>query len=163
MNSNEINAVIDNICNKLGTTANMLIPELSKYMIVKYLFVIIMAIMFYICAGVCIAKVRKMRREEGALLKRDDDYMTNFMSKLDNNVDRLLIGTRIEADILAQINKSSKYIYYDEDDYAGYTILTIIGVLAGSSLLFFGITRIFGWSQSPHAMAVMYLMSLGGV
>lgn len=30
MNSEEINAVIDNLCEKLGTTASKLLPEIAK-------------------------------------------------------------------------------------------------------------------------------------
>lgn len=36
MNSNDINSIINNLCDKLGTTASKLIPEMAGYQIARY-------------------------------------------------------------------------------------------------------------------------------
>ena len=36
MNSNDVNSIIDNLCDKLGTTASKLIPEMAGYQIAKH-------------------------------------------------------------------------------------------------------------------------------
>lgn len=41
MNTNDVNIIIDNICNKLGTTVEMVVPEYAKYMITSKLVTLI--------------------------------------------------------------------------------------------------------------------------
>lgn len=36
MNSNDVNSIINNLCDKLGTTASKLIPEMAGYQIAKH-------------------------------------------------------------------------------------------------------------------------------
>ena len=48
--SKEINAVIDNLCNKLGTSAKFLIPELARMHIAQGIFSsVVSAVIFIIC------------------------------------------------------------------------------------------------------------------
>lgn len=44
MNTNDVNAIIDNICNKLGTTVEMVVPEYAKYMIASKLVTLIIGV-----------------------------------------------------------------------------------------------------------------------
>lgn len=41
MNANDVNTIIDNICNKLGTTVEMVVPGYAKYMIASKLVTLI--------------------------------------------------------------------------------------------------------------------------
>lgn len=44
MNANDVNVVIDNICNKLGTTVEVVVPEYTRYMIASKAITLIVGI-----------------------------------------------------------------------------------------------------------------------
>ena len=52
MNANDVNTIIDNICDKLGTTVEMVVPEYAKYMIADKLITLIIGIGLMIFATV---------------------------------------------------------------------------------------------------------------
>lgn len=65
--NNEINAVIDNLCSKLGTTAEMLIPEVAKMSLITDVFLLIGAILAVVPIWLGWKKARnydKANREE---------------------------------------------------------------------------------------------------
>ena len=72
---NEINEVINNICNKLGYAATEITPEMAKYMIARDTFICIMATL--ICAiGVLVAvkMIKKIQKD-----KAEDPWSNNIL------------------------------------------------------------------------------------
>ena len=78
MNTNDVNVIIDNICNKLGTTVEMVVPEYAKYMIASKLTALIigMAIAFFATAlmNMLIASLRKRIAKYREKYDSDDWY-----------------------------------------------------------------------------------------
>lgn len=56
---NEVNEVINNICNKLGYAATEITPEMAKYMIAKDTFAVIASVVILIISILIIIKTRK--------------------------------------------------------------------------------------------------------
>lgn len=72
---NEVNNVINNICNKLGYAATEVTPEMAKYMIARDAFICIMATL--ICAiGVLVAvkMIKKIQKD-----KAEDPWSDNLL------------------------------------------------------------------------------------
>ena len=61
---NEINMIIDNLCQKLGTSATFLIPELAKKEIAENIIIIIITALFSKCMIEIIARITKWAKEE---------------------------------------------------------------------------------------------------
>ena len=61
---NEINIIIDNLCQKLGTSATFLIPELAKKEIAENIIIIIITALFGKCMIEIIARITKWAKEE---------------------------------------------------------------------------------------------------
>ena len=62
--SSEINMIIDNLCQKLGTSATFLIPELAKKEIAENIITIIITVLFGKCMIEVIARITKWAKEE---------------------------------------------------------------------------------------------------
>lgn len=61
---NEINMIIDNLCQKLGTSATFLIPELAKKEIAENIIIIIITALFGKCMIEIVARITKWAKEE---------------------------------------------------------------------------------------------------
>jgi hypothetical protein len=76
MNANDVNAIIDNICNKLGTTVEAVVPEYAKYMIVSKVISLIIGVViaFFATAliNMLLASLRKKIAEYKSEYDRDD-------------------------------------------------------------------------------------------
>ena len=68
MNSNDINSIIDNLCNKLGTTANKLIPEMAGYQIAKHSIWLAISIIFIGVAIGFTIRLFWMKKRDGEML-----------------------------------------------------------------------------------------------
>ena len=63
--SEEINAVIDNLCIKLGTASQVLIPELAKYHIATTISALVICIVLLIVsAWICRKSIKIVREDE---------------------------------------------------------------------------------------------------
>lgn len=72
--SKEVNEIINNLCEKLGTSAKFLIPEMAKLNIAQGVFMIILtAIMLAIC-GVMTVKAWKYDHREGEVFLEDSCF-----------------------------------------------------------------------------------------
>ena len=70
--SNEINAIIDNLCQKLGTSATYLIPELAKKEIAETAVGLIFAVLFGVILVYLMRRIAK--RMEGELIDMEDGF-----------------------------------------------------------------------------------------
>ena len=141
MNTTDINSVLDNICSKIGTTAKMLVPEMAGYMIARYVILIVLAVIFLIASGFCFSRIVKMKRQEKDTVKLYKDM---------NN--QLQMSTSWGG-------KEPNLVYYTEDDYFYWLGFGIIIGLVGIAILCIGISKIVGWSLSPNAMTVMWIIN----
>ena len=72
--SKEVNEIINNLCDKLGTSAKFLIPEMAKLNIAQGVFkVIFTAIMLTFC-GVTTVKAWKYDHRDGAVFLEDSCF-----------------------------------------------------------------------------------------
>lgn len=62
--SNEVNAIIDNLCQKLGTSATYLIPELAKKEIAETAVGLIFAVLFGMILVYLMKRIAKRMEEE---------------------------------------------------------------------------------------------------
>ena len=53
MNTNDVNTIIDNICSKLGTTVEMVVPEYAKYMIASKVISLIIGMVIALRCSCC--------------------------------------------------------------------------------------------------------------
>ncbi len=74
MTGQEINVVIDNLCNKFGTTIERLIPELAKAGIASSIFHIIIFGFFSLCSVYVVYRLVKF------FLANVDEYIDDFRS-----------------------------------------------------------------------------------
>ena len=76
MNANDVNTIIDNICNKLGTTVETVVPEYAKYMIASKVISLIIGMVIAVFATVLMhmlmASLRKKIAEYKEEYERDD-------------------------------------------------------------------------------------------
>lgn len=82
MNTNDVNIIIDNICNKLGTTVEMVVPEYVKYMIASKLVTLITGVMITFFATILmnmmLASLKKKIAKYKEEYDRDDWYDEYF-------------------------------------------------------------------------------------
>lgn len=74
MNANDVNVVIDNICNKLGTTVEMIVPEYAKYMIASKLVTLIIGVVIAFFATVLMSMML------ASLKKKITEYKEEYES-----------------------------------------------------------------------------------
>jgi hypothetical protein len=78
MNANDVNVIIDNICNKLGTTVEMVVPEYAKYMITSKVISLIIGVViaFFATAliNMLLASLRKKIAEYKEEYGNTDDW-----------------------------------------------------------------------------------------
>ena len=76
MNANDVNTIIDNICNKLGTTVETVVPEYAKYMIASKVISLIIGVMIAFFATalmhMLISSLKKKIAEYKEEYERDD-------------------------------------------------------------------------------------------
>ena len=60
--SSEVNDVINNICEKLGTTADIIVPEFARYMAAKNIKTLILGLIFLILDAVIVKSFLKWRK-----------------------------------------------------------------------------------------------------
>ena len=78
MNTNDVNTIIDNICSKLGTTVEMVVPEYAKYMIASKVISLIIGVViaFFATAliNMLLASLRKKIAEYKEEYGNTDDW-----------------------------------------------------------------------------------------
>ena len=147
--TSELNSVINNICEKLGTTMDLLIPEMAGYSIARWSIGLVVGILF-IAAGIFFfVKIARMRKNDGQKY-----YTKESIDKLFDAHDGVLTKN--------QINWEVRKVHYYEDDYNIYWFGAITSSLLGFVIFCIAITRIIGWALAPHAMMFQYILAVLG-
>ena len=158
MNSNDINSIIDNLCNKLGTTANKLIPEMAGYQIAKHSIWLVISLIFIgVCIGLTI-KLLRMRKENGEMLaiypewvKKLDEHLKN--SEIINEIPQW--SRRDWEDTLNRARQAVTTVNYDESTWCAMVITAVWSGLIGVVIFGIALYHIIGWCIAPNASAFM--------
>lgn len=166
MNSNDINSVINNLCDKLGTTASKLVPEMAGYQIAKHSIWLVISLIFI---GVAIGLTVKLLW----MWKKNHETLAiypNRVRELDEIIrktgmyDEQSSFTRAQwEDVVSKSRMVTAWMEWDEDTW---TVMILTAVLSGLiGVVIFGIAlyHIIGWSIAPNASAFMWIIGqLGG-
>ena len=167
MNSSDINSIIDNLCNKLGTTANKLIPEMAGYQIAKHSIWLVVSLIFIgVCIGLTI-KILRMHKADGEMLAL---YSERF-KKIDERLQR--INYEIEGapqwviqdwkNTLCELPRVTTVYNVDESTYCAMVITAVWSGLIGIVIFGVALYHIIGWCIAPNASAFMWVINqLGG-
>lgn len=74
MNASEINSVIDNLCNKLGTTVDYLLPEIARYHQGKAIALLVIGILTFLMGFIIVLISKKQLAKED-----NDDIIDEIM------------------------------------------------------------------------------------
>lgn len=167
MNSGDINSIIDNLCNKLGTTANKLIPEMAGYQIAKHSIWLVISLIFIgACVGLTI-KLLRMRKEDGKMLA----IYPELVKKLDDSlrssckIDEIYDWSRREwENTLDRARQPLTTLNYDESTWCVFIFTAVWSGLIGVVIFGIALYHIIGWCIAPNASAFMWIINqLGGV
>ena len=167
MNSSDINSIINNLCDKLGTTANKLIPEMAGYQIAKHSIWLAISLIFIGVAIGFTVKLLWMRRNDGKMLVLYPDKVR----KLDEHFKRTRIynedfSSWSKADwmnIVSTVNQVTDTMQWDESTWRAMVITAVWSGLIGIVIFGIALYHIIGWCIAPNASAFMWIIQkLGG-
>ena len=164
MNSNDVNSIINNLCDKLGTTASKLIPEMAGYQIAKGLMGLVFSSILLIIAVCLVIKMIKMHKADGKEVRIFADYvkqLNGFYEKSDETISGY--SAREWERVINAANRCVDFVRYDDDDYWSYIIGITLSGLPGALIFTTALQHVIGWALSPRAMAFLWIFNqLGG-
>ena len=166
MNSNDVNNIINNLCDKLGTTANKLIPEMAGYQIAKHSIWLVVSLIFIGVAIGFTIKLLWMRKRDGKILALYPDQGRKLDEKLKNSgmMDEFHQWTRIEwANTLENLSHVQGTMEWDESTWIAMVLTAVWSGLIGAIIFGIALYHIIGWCIAPNASAFMWIIQqLGG-
>ena len=166
MNSNDINGIINNLCDKLGTTANKLIPEMAGYQIAKHSIWLVVSLIFIGVAIGFTIKLLWMRKRDGKILALYPDQIKKLDEKLKNSgmMDELHQWTRIEwVNTLDSVRQVKGTMHWDESTWCAMVLTAVWSGLIGVVIFGIALYHLIGWRIAPNASAFMWIINqLGG-
>lgn len=166
MNGNDINSIIDNLCDKLGTTANKLIPEMAGYQIAKHSIWLVVSLIFIGVAVGLTIKLLKMRKADGIMLA----IYPVWVKKLDDSLKKSGIINEIPPwsrreweNTLDRARQAVTTVNYDESTWCAMILTAVWSGLIGVVIFGVALYHIIGWSIAPNASAFMWIINqIGG-
>ena len=167
MNSNDINSIINNLCDKLGTTANKLIPEMAGYQIAKHSIWLAISIIFIGVAIGLTIRLLWMRRKDSKTLAIYPDLIRKLDQKLKDSGmmnEQLPPYTRNEwMNIVDSVCRVTDTMQWDESTWCAMLLTAVWSGLIGIIIFGIALYHIIGWCISPNASAFMWIINqLGG-
>ena len=166
MNSSDINSIIDNLCNKLGTTANKLIPEMAGYQIAKHSIWLAISIIFIGVAIWLTIRLLWMRKNDHKLLAMYPDRVRELDEKLKSSgmADKIYQWPRIQWEsTLDKVSQVTTTLQWDESTWCAMVITAVWSGLIGVVIFGVALYHIIGWCIAPNASAFMWIINqLGG-
>ena len=167
MNSNDINSIINNLCDKLGTTANKLIPEMAGYQIAKHSIWLAISLIFIGVAIGFTIKLLWMRKNDHKLLAIYPDLVRKLDLKLkDSGImdEQLPPYTRNEwMNTLDSVRQIRGTMHWDESTWCVMVLTAVWSGLIGIVIFGIALYHIIGWCIAPNASAFMWIINqLGG-
>lgn len=167
MNSNDVNSVINNLCDKLGTTASKLIPEMAGYQIAKHSIWLAVSLIFIgVAIGFTIRLLwmRKKNREALAIYPNQVRELDEIFRKTEVYNEQFSKFSREEW--INVVNKARKAIAWMEWDESTWIAMVLTAVWSGLiGIVIFGIAlyHLIGWRIAPNASAFMWIINQLGV
>lgn len=166
MNSNDINSIINNLCDKLGTTANKLIPEMAGYQIAKHsIWMVISLIFIGVAIGFTIKLLwmRKRNREALAIYPDKVRELDEIFRKT-GMYDKQYSFTREKwEDVVSKSGRVTAWMEWDESTWAAMILTAVWSGLMGIVIFGISLYHIIGWCIAPNASAFMWIIGqLGG-
>jgi hypothetical protein len=166
MNSNDVNSVINNLCDKLGTTASKLIPEMAGYQIAKHSIWMVISLIFIGVAIGFTIRLLWMHKKDGETLAIYPDLVRKIDLKLKDSgmMDELYPCTRIEwANTLEELRRVKGTMQWDESTWCAMVLTAVWSGLIGIVIFGISLYHIIGWCIAPNASAFMWIVGqLGG-
>jgi len=167
MNSTDVNSIINNLCDKLGTTASKLIPEMAGYQIAKHSIWLAVSLIFIGVAIWLTIKTIRMYKDDGkvsALYKRRFKELDKELQKINyeiGDVSPWVIPGWKKA--LNELPNVTRVYEVDSSEYGIFIITAVFSGLIGIVIFGIALYNIIGWSIAPNASAFMWIIQqLGG-
>ena len=167
MNSNDINSIINNLCDKLGTTANKLIPEMAGYQIAKHSIWLAISIIFIGVAIGLTIRLLWMKRNDGKTLA----LYPELVRKLDQQLrDSGMMDGKLPSythnewlNTLDSVRRVRGTMQWDESTWCAMVLTAVWSGLIGVIIFGVALYHIIGWCIAPNASAFMWIINqLGG-
>ena len=167
MNSNDINSVINNLCNKLGTTASKLIPEMAGYQIAKHSIWLAISIIFIGVAIGLTIRLLWMKKRDGEMLA----IYPELVRKLDQQLrDSGMMDGKLPSythnewlNTLNSVRRVRGTMQWDESTWFGMVLTAVWSGLIGIVIFGVALYHLIGWRIAPNASAFMWIVQqLGG-
>lgn len=166
MNSNDVNSIINNLCDKLGTTANKLIPEMAGYQIAKHSIWLFVSLIFIGVAVGLTIRLLWMRKNDNKLLA----IYPELVKKLDEMLKESEIRGELPkwtwtrwSDTLDRARQVTTVMHWDESTWVFMVVTAVWSGLLGIVIFGVALYHIIGWSIAPNASAFMWIINqIGG-
>ena len=167
MNSNDINSIIDNLCDKLGTTASKLIPEMAGYQIAKHSIWLAISLIFIgVAIGMTIRLLwmRKKNQEALAIYPNRVRELDEIFRKTEVYNEQFSKFSREKwIDVVNKANLAIGWMEWDESTWCAMILTAIWSGLIGIVIFGIALYHLIGWSIAPNASAFMWIIQqLGG-
>lgn len=169
MNSNDVNSIIDNLCDKLGTTANKLIPEMAGYQIAKHSIWLVVSLIFIGVAIGFTIKLLWMRKNDNETLAIYPDLVRKIDLKLKDSgmMEDGVLPPYVRNEwmnTLESVRRIRGTMHWDESTWCAMVLTAVWSGLIGIVIFGIALYHIIGWSIAPNASAFMWIINqIGGV
>ena len=167
MNSNDINSIIDNLCEKLGTTANKLIPEMAGYQIARHSIWMFVSLIFIGIAIGFIIKLLWMKKNDQKMLALYPELVKKLDEELKKGgmIDNINHWSRMEwQDMIDDVRHVKTTLRWDESIWCLMIIIAVTSGITGLTIFGIALSNLIGWHLAPNAMTVTWILNqLGGM
>lgn len=161
MNSNDVNSIINNLCDKLGTTASKLIPEMASYQIAKHSIWLVISLIFIgVALGLTIRLLWMRKKNQEALA-----IYPNLVRELDEifkntgMYNKQYSYTREQwEDVVSKSKRVTAWMEWDESTWIAMVLTAVWSGLIGVVIFGIALYHIIGWSIAPNASAFMWIV-----
>ena len=167
MNSNDVNSIINNLCDKLGTTASKLIPEMAGYQIAKHSVWLVISLIFIgVAIGFTIRLLwmRKRNREALAIYPNLVKELDEIFRKTEVYKEQFSTFSRAEWDnVVHKAESAITWVEWNESTWAAMIMTAVWSGLMGVTIFGISLYHIIGWCIAPNASAFMWIVGqIGG-
>lgn len=168
MNSNDVNSVINNLCDKLGTTASKLIPEMAGYQIAKHSIWLAISLIFIGVAIGFTIKLLWMKKRDGEMLAIYPDLVRKIDLKLKDSgmMEDGVLPSYVRNEWMNTLDSVSRIrgtMHWDESTWCAMVLTAVWSGLIGVVIFGIALYHIIGWCIAPNASAFMWIINqIGG-
>jgi hypothetical protein len=166
MNSNDVNSIINNLCDKLGTTASKLIPEMAGYQIAKHSVWLVISLIFIgVCIGLTVRLLwmRKKNQETLAIYPNRVRELDEIFRKTGMYNEQSSFTREQWEDVVSKSRTVTAWMEWDEYTWCAMILTAVLSGLIGIVIFGIALYHIIGWSIAQNASAFMWIVGqIGG-